>query len=284
MNRVEFLAELRAQLADFSEEAREDALKFYEEYLDEAGPENEAIVLAELGSPQKVARIIRANCDSGVPAQAAGSARSTLSGPDWRAPRAPKWGTPAARGASNTQPDTPAPETAAPNAQPGTDAQQPNAGDAAQADAAEAYTAQTGPAYAPPRRPAYDYTPADGSPAGRDRTLWLILLVVTCPIWIGVLFGLLGGALGLVGGLIGLWVGGFVTMIAGFATLGGGIGLLFSAPADGVLMAGISLLCAACGALLTAAAQWAVTKLVPLAVRAVRWLWRRLFGNGGNAQ
>ena len=52
MNRGEFLAELRAQLSDFSEEAREDALKFYEEYLDEAGTEIECVVLAELGSPQ----------------------------------------------------------------------------------------------------------------------------------------------------------------------------------------------------------------------------------------
>ncbi len=297
MNRVEFLAELRAQLADFSEEAREDALKFYEEYLDEAGPENEAIVLAELGSPQKVARIIRANCDSGMP-QAESPARSTFFGADWRAPRAPRWGaqTGAAQqpdaGAPNAQPSAQAPDDAAPNAQPGADAPAsgadvpPSAHDAAQAGAANAYTAQSGPAYAPPRRPAYDYTPADGAAgrAGRDRTLWLILLIVTCPIWIGVFFGLLGGAFGLVGGLIGLWIGGFATMIAGFAAVGGGMGLLFSAPADGVLMIGVSLLCAACGALLVAVAQLAVTKLIPLAVRAVRWLWRRLFGNGGNTQ
>lgn len=68
MNRAEFMAALEAQLRDITTEERDEALKFYNEYLDEAGPENEAAVLAELGSPQKVACIIRANCGFGVPA------------------------------------------------------------------------------------------------------------------------------------------------------------------------------------------------------------------------
>ena len=53
MNRAEFMAALEAQLRDITTEERDEALKFYNEYLDEAGPENEAAVLAELGSPQK---------------------------------------------------------------------------------------------------------------------------------------------------------------------------------------------------------------------------------------
>ena len=68
MNRAEFMAALEAQLRDITTEERDEALKFYNEYLDEAGPENEAAVLAELGSPQKVACIIRANCGFGAPA------------------------------------------------------------------------------------------------------------------------------------------------------------------------------------------------------------------------
>lgn len=99
MNRAEFMAALEAQLRDITTEERDEALKFYNEYLDEAGPENEAAVLAELGSPQKVACIIRANCGFGVPAVRDAAEKSTapekpeqapvpeltLDGPDWQA-------------------------------------------------------------------------------------------------------------------------------------------------------------------------------------------------------
>ena len=81
-------------------------------------------------------------------------------------------------------------------------------------------------------------------------------------------------------GVIGLFFGGLGTMIAGFAALGGGMGLLFSSVPNGILMIGVSLLCISCGAFLAALALWVTTKLVPLAMRAVRWLWHRLFGNG----
>ena len=77
MNRAEFMAALEAQLRDITTEERDEALKFYNEYLDEAGPENEAAVLAELGSPQKVACIIRANCGFGVPAVRDAAEKST---------------------------------------------------------------------------------------------------------------------------------------------------------------------------------------------------------------
>lgn len=101
MNRAEFMAALEAQLRDITTEERDEALKFYNEYLDEAGPENEAAVLAELGSPQKVACIIRANCGFGVPAVRDAAEKSTapekpeqapvpeltLDGPDWQASR-----------------------------------------------------------------------------------------------------------------------------------------------------------------------------------------------------
>lgn len=61
MTREEFLRRLEALLADVTEEERAEAIRFYEEYLDDAGPEQEAQVLAELGSPEKVAAIIKAN-------------------------------------------------------------------------------------------------------------------------------------------------------------------------------------------------------------------------------
>lgn len=58
MTRFEFIEELRLRLAVLSEEERTDALQFYEEYFEDAGPENEQAVIAELGSPAALAERI----------------------------------------------------------------------------------------------------------------------------------------------------------------------------------------------------------------------------------
>lgn len=50
-----FLAELRQRLSVLPEAESQTALAYYDEYLSEAGPENEAAALAELGSPAQVA-------------------------------------------------------------------------------------------------------------------------------------------------------------------------------------------------------------------------------------
>ena len=61
MDRAQFMRELENLLADIPETERREALEFYENYFDDAGVENEASVLQELGSPEKVAAIIKAD-------------------------------------------------------------------------------------------------------------------------------------------------------------------------------------------------------------------------------
>ncbi len=55
MDRTEFLSELRKALSCLPEYERYLAIKYYEEYLDEAGPEKESEAIKELGDPVKVA-------------------------------------------------------------------------------------------------------------------------------------------------------------------------------------------------------------------------------------
>ena len=55
MNRNMFLVDLRKCLTFMPEAEREETLRHYEELFDQAGPENEQKVIAELGSPTKVA-------------------------------------------------------------------------------------------------------------------------------------------------------------------------------------------------------------------------------------
>ena len=255
MNRAEFMAALEAQLRDITTEERDEALKFYNEYLDEAGPENEAAVLAELGSPQKVACIIRANCGFGVPAVRDAAEKSTapekpeqapvpeltLDGPDWQASQAPAQETERSW-AEGQRADEEAPD-GFPNAQTADGAHRENGGRSAS-----------------------------------NRTRWVILLILTCPIWIGLLGGLFGGVVGIVGGLCGIAFAGFATMIAGVAAFGGGVGLLFTSVPSGILTMGLSLLCISIGALLGAGTVWVVAKAGPALFRAVGSLCRTLFG------
>lgn len=60
MNRIDFMNELRALLLDILPEEREEAMQYYNDYFDDAGVENEASIIKELGSPQKVADTIKA--------------------------------------------------------------------------------------------------------------------------------------------------------------------------------------------------------------------------------
>ena len=61
MNREEFLSQLERLLYDIPAQEREEALEYYNGYFDDAGKEKEAEVIQELGSPGKVAAIIKAD-------------------------------------------------------------------------------------------------------------------------------------------------------------------------------------------------------------------------------
>lgn len=61
MNRQEFLSQLAQLLEDIPEAERQEALDYYNSYFDDAGPENEAFVIQELGGdPQKAAASLKA--------------------------------------------------------------------------------------------------------------------------------------------------------------------------------------------------------------------------------
>ncbi|QNM05211.1 DUF1700 domain-containing protein [Qiania dongpingensis] len=65
MNRAEYMKELAYLLQDVPDEEKEEALQYYEDYFDDAGVENEAQVISELGRPEKIAAIIREGARNG---------------------------------------------------------------------------------------------------------------------------------------------------------------------------------------------------------------------------
>jgi len=55
MNKAEFLKQLMRKLKNLPAHEVNEALAYYDEYLSDAGPENEAAAIAELGTPAEVA-------------------------------------------------------------------------------------------------------------------------------------------------------------------------------------------------------------------------------------
>ena len=58
MNAYEYLNALRKALDVLPDDERANAIRYYEEYFLDAGPENEQTVIAELGTPEQVAQNI----------------------------------------------------------------------------------------------------------------------------------------------------------------------------------------------------------------------------------
>lgn len=59
MNKIDFMRQLERLLQNISEQERQEALQYYGDYFDDAGPENEQAVIEALGNPARVAENIK---------------------------------------------------------------------------------------------------------------------------------------------------------------------------------------------------------------------------------
>lgn len=65
MNKETFLKQLEKLLYDIPRDERDEAMDYYRSYFDDAGVENEALVIEELESPQAIAASIKEGLDAG---------------------------------------------------------------------------------------------------------------------------------------------------------------------------------------------------------------------------
>ena len=65
MTKEQFLFQLEQKLLDIPEDERAEAMEYYRDYFNDTGPENEEQVIAELGSPDKVAASIKEGLRAG---------------------------------------------------------------------------------------------------------------------------------------------------------------------------------------------------------------------------
>lgn len=64
MTKPEFMEQLASLLSDIPSEEREEALRYYQGYFEDAGEDREEDIIRELGSPQIVASIIKTELNS----------------------------------------------------------------------------------------------------------------------------------------------------------------------------------------------------------------------------
>ena len=119
--------------------------------------------------------------------------------------------------------------------------------------------------------------------------LIVILAVITSPIWVGAVGGLLGGALGLAGGILGVAIAAIAVAgalyIAGAAVIGLGIGqLVVGGIATGTAMLGAGLLVLALAVLATIGCGWLYGRFIPWLVHGCVTLCKRAFSGKGRAE
>lgn len=78
MDKIKYMERLKKKLNSLPQDEIEDAIRYYEEYFEEAGPENEQKAAEELGSPEKAAAMIKANYAVQDMEKSKGSAKKSI--------------------------------------------------------------------------------------------------------------------------------------------------------------------------------------------------------------
>lgn len=269
------MSRLTASLSDVLPMEREEAIQYYNDYFDDAGEENEQGVLAALGSPEELAKSIKAGLlDGGSTGEFTESGfrsyeeqrRNEIIRTQSRAEnQGSAYGNPNAQSNAYSGSNTQGSAYGGPGSQ-----SNPYGGPNAQRDS---YGQSTGK-NPPPQRMS-----------GGMIALIVILAVLSSPIWIGILGGLFGGSVGLLAGLFGIFLAflvvGVVMIVVGIALIVTGIVGMFGAPLAGMSLIGVGLVLAAIGLVFLWLMVLVVGTAIPALIRGIVSLCRRMFHKGG---
>ncbi len=321
MNRAEFMRRLTELLGDVPPTEREEAIQYYSDYFDDAGAENESGVIASLGTPEELARTIKAGLSDG--GNGGEFTESGFSGYT----QAHKDEVMRAADISGTQGNA------------GTGAGQPNSGGwtaagqtgmdqgsqfgkeaSSSGGAGNSGGAQSGNAYY--ENDYYRRTGGDGVYGGREDTrrynnpygqdsaggasgagtsyqgqgqkqgmsggtiaVIVILAVLTSPVWIGLLGGLVGLAGGILAAVLCIFLAflivGAALLVAAVVLLVVGISAMFSTPLGGLCIVGTALISFAAGLVFIWLMVLMAGMAIPALVRGIVSLCQRIFHRGG---
>lgn len=255
MTREEFMSRLTALLQDVPPAEREEAIQYYNDYFDDAGEGNEESVIASLGSPEEIAKSIKAGLVDG-----GNSGEFTESGFH-------SYGRKNENQIMSTDQGKNENYHGGQNGDNGAYGQQQYTGNDAGAQQNNSR-----------RQPAK-------SMSGGKIALIILLAVLLSPVWIGVLGGFFGGALGLLGGLLGIFIAfltvGIVLTVVGIALVIAGIVAIFGAPLGGLCLVGGGLIMVAVGLVFVWLMVLVIGTAVPALIRGIVNLCSRVFHRGG---
>ena len=256
MNKEEFLRELARLLQNIPDSERIEALQYYEDYFNDAGPENEQKVLEELGTPRKVADTIKdgllANMDC----------RETIGGQNTTAYQSTVGG----QGATAYQSTV--------GGQGATAYQSTVGGQGATAYQSTVGGQNTATYQTPPVQKE------EGIPA------WaIVLIVIGCifcsPVIIAlaaVLFGLIVAVMSVMFALvIGFGVSCAATLFAGLVVTIMGLVHIIVSPFSGMIVTGVGLICFAVGILFMMITVFLCGCAIPAMCRGIAWICGKIF-------
>ena len=243
MTRDEFMKELAYLLQDIQGSDKEDAVQYYMDYFDEAGPDKEDGIILELGSPERIASIIRSDL-SGHLEEGGEFTEHGYQDERFRDPNHQL--------VQRMEP----PETGG----DGVFREAPKGNGSGQKGGSK---------------------PAPRTSTLLKAILWIILIIVVSPLLLGVGGGVLGLAAGALGLLIVLLLAlGVLTLamlFAGIVMVPYGFIHMFWEPLGGMLIAGIGIIFLGAGALLTALSLLFYGRLIPFLIRSIVDAISRLF-------
>ncbi|MDD2973306.1 MAG: hypothetical protein PHE02_14375 [Lachnospiraceae bacterium] len=231
---------------------REEAIQYYNDYFDDAGEENEGVVIGELGSPQKVAETIKTDL-MGKNAE------------DWEFTEA---------GCTNMGGR---PKAAVAKVENGENTQQ----------AGNRYQNEYGNQY----NGSYNHSYENGAPAKRKPDtgkiiLIVLLVIVTSPLWMsvgGALIGLIVSVIAVLAALLLAFVLLTIACIVGGLLLFGiSFVKMMVSPLLGFMTMGIGLLMLGVGLLALTASVWICGKVIPVLFIGMINLCRKPFQKNKN--
>lgn len=276
MTKYEFLGDLSRLLKDLPEEERKQALHYYEDYFADAGEDNEQEVLNELGSPENIAELIKADSPDEITYGDGASTHATAPLQPYKA-AGPEHSENVSGNASDVTPDSTQNDrsqsdnnwhsmTGDPSGN-----QQSNTG---YTNGSASHSNASGANQSTCSR-------SSGLFSGMDNTnliIMIIVLVVTSPIWGSALLGIASFLLGLLGALVGilaaLVLGGGGSAISGIVAIVAGFIALFAGhAASGVLTIGVGCLLFSLGSAFCYLGVFLAIRLIPLLWRQLGRLW-----------
>lgn len=286
MTKYEFLGDLSRLLKDLPEEERKQALHYYEDYFADAGEDNEQEVLNELGSPENIAELIKADSPDEITYGDGASTHATAPLQPYKA-AGPEHSENVSGNASDVTPDSTQNDRSQSDNNWHSMTGDPSGNQHMNGDSSGNQQSDTG--YTNGSASHSNASGANQSTCSRSSGLFsgmdntnliimIIVLVVTSPIWGSALLGIASFLLGLLGALVGIFaalvLGGGGSAISGIVAIVAGFIALFAGHAtSGVLTIGVGCLLFSLGSAFCYLGVFLAIRLIPLLWRQLGRLW-----------